>query len=137
MSQREIFFAAVETALGATGAVEVERMASSDPASFPALHIVDDGQSIGETEAGSTRYQIAFSIEGYVEGTGGSAMHSAINSLHAEAVTATMALIGAVDGLENIEEGDCRIAVAPLASQRRLAFAQDFVATVVTRRGHP
>lgn len=137
MSQREIFFAAVEAALNTTDAVEVERMPSSDPASFPALHIIDDGQSIGETEAGATRYQISFSVEGFVQGEGGSAQHSALNDLHAQAVTVVMALIGRVDPLENIEEGDCRIAVAPLASQRRLAFAQDFVATVVTRRGHP
>ncbi|MEA3390026.1 MAG: hypothetical protein U9R64_12250 [Pseudomonadota bacterium] len=137
MSVRETIFAAIETALATTGAAEIERMPSGDPMSFPALHIMDDGQGQLEGEAGATRYGMAISIEGYVEGAGGTAMHSAINALHAAMVTAVVGLIPGTPEIEDIEEGDLRVAVAPLASKRRLAFSQDFSITFATRRGQP
>lgn len=136
MSIRETIFAAIEAALGETNAVEVQRMPSGDPLSFPALHIMDDGQAQIEGEAGATRYGMAVSVEGYVEGTG-SAMHSAINALHAATVTAIIGLIPTTAEIEDIEEGDLRVAVAPLSSHRRLAFSQDFTITFATRRGQP
>lgn len=137
MSVRETIFAAIEAALGPTGAIEIERMPSSDPASFPALHIMDDGQGQLEGEAGATRYGMAISIEGYVEGSGGSAMHTALNTLHAATVAAIIGLIPTVTVIEDIQEGDLRTAVAPLASAARLAFSQDFTITFATRRGQP
>lgn len=137
MSARETIFAAIEAALAGTGATEIERMPSSDPASFPALHIMDDGQAQTEGEAGSTRYALSLSVEGYVEGSGGSAMHTALNALYAATVAAIMGLIPTVAEIEDIEEGDLRTAVAPLASGRRLAFSQDFIITFATRRGQP
>lgn len=137
MSVRETIFAAIEAALFATNANEIERMPSGDPAGFPALHIMDDGQGQIEGEAAATRYSMAISIEGYVEGTGGSAQHTALNTLHAATVTAIIGLIPTVSVIEDIEEGDLRTAVAPLASGRRLAFSQDFTITFATRRGQP
>ncbi|WP_122927937.1 hypothetical protein [Sphingobium sp. LF-16] len=137
MSVRETIFAAIEAALGATGAQEIERMPSSDPLKFDALHIMDDGQAQIEGEAGATRYGMAISIEGYVEGSGGSAMHTRLNNLHASTVAAVLGLIGVVPAIEDIEEGDLRPAVAPLASKARLAFSQDFTITFATRRGQP
>lgn len=138
MSVRETIYAAIEAALLAdTSAAEVERMPSTDPISFPALHIMDDGQNQIEGEAGSTRYGLALSVEGYVEGTGGSAMHTQLNMLHAQTVAAIIALIGMVPAIGDIDEGDLRVAVAPLASARRLAFSQDFTITFATRRGQP
>lgn len=137
MSVRETIHAAIEAALAATSAVEVERMPSSDPVAFPALHIMDDGQAQIEGEASATRYGMALSVEGYVEGTGGSAMHTQLNTLHAATVSAIIGLIPAVTEIDDIEEGDLRVAVAPLASARRLAFSQDFIITFATRRGQP
>lgn len=136
MNVRETIFAAIEAALASTGAAEIERMPSGDPLSFPALHIMDDGQAQIEGEAGATRYGMAVSVEGYVEGTG-SAMHSAINALHAGTVAAIIGLIPDTAEIEDIEEGDLRMAVAPLNSARRLAFSQDFTITFATRRGQP
>lgn len=137
MSVRETIFAAIEAALAATGAAEIERMPSGDPMSFDALHIMDDGQGVIEGEAGATHYGMAISIEGYVEGAGGTAMHARLNSLHAATVRAIIGLIPGTPEIEDIEEGDLRVAVAPLASKRRLAFSQDFSITFATRRGQP
>jgi hypothetical protein len=138
MATREIIFAAIEAALNdGTDAEEVDRMPSGDPMRFPALHIQDDGQSEIEGEARATRYGMALSIEGYVEGAGGSAMHSALNALHADVIRSIIGLIPSVAEIEDIEEGDLRVAVAPLASKRRLAFSQDFTITFATRRGQP
>ena len=76
-------------------------------------------------------------VEGYVEGSGGSAMHTALNTLHAATVAAIIGLIPTVTVIEDIQEGDLRTAVAPLASAARLAFSQDFTITFATRRGQP
>lgn len=136
---RQTIFAAIASALAspATSAVEIEVMASADPISFPALHIVDDGQSREMHEAGASRYSLSVSIEGYVEGAGGAAAHAQLNQLYADTVRAVMALIDTVSSIEDIFEGDLRTSVAPLAEARRLAFAQDFAITFVTRRGEP
>jgi len=135
---RETIFAAIEAALAAgTGAEEIERMPSGDPVKFDALHIMDDGQGMMEGEAGATRYDMAISIEGYVKGAGGSAMHTRLNTLHAATVRSVIGLIPSLTVIEDIEEGDLRVAVAPLASARRLAFSQDFKITFATRRGQP
>ncbi len=137
MSARETIFAAIEAALAATGAQEIERMPSSDPMDFDALHIMDDGQKEIEGEAGATRYALDISVDGFVEGAGGSAMHARLNALHAATVRAVIGLIPTVDVIEHIEEGDLRVDVAEMASERRLAFSQDFIITFATRRGQP
>lgn len=134
---RETILAAVEAALTATSAQEVERMPSGDPARFPALHIHDDGQSQLETEAFASRFTLALSIEGFVEGSGGAAAHAALNALHAQAVQAICALENPAANIEAVEPGDLRVAVAALSSARRLAFSQDFAITFAHRRGDP
>lgn len=134
---RETIIAAVDTALWATSALEVERMPSGDPALFPALHIHDDGQSQLEAEAFASRFTLALSIEGFVEGSGGAAAHAALNALHAQAVQAICALENPAANIEAIEPGDLRVAVAALSSARRLAFSQDFAITFAHRRGDP
>lgn len=137
---REIIIAAVEAALASgTEAVEIERMPSGDPAAFPALHIMDFGQrQLAETEAGASRFDMALSIEGYVQGTGGAAVHAAMNKLQADTVRSVMALQDTgVAGLEIVEPEDLRVATVELGSARRIAFAQDFSLQFVTRRGDP
>ena len=135
---REIILAAVEQALWTgTGAQEIERMASGDPASFPALHIYDDGQGVDETEASASRYAMAISLDGYVEGAGGTPASQALNQLYADTIRSIMALEGGVPEIETVREGDMRVSVAALASGRRLAFAHDFTITFATRRGDP
>ena len=135
---RELIFASMAAALAANASAgEVERMASGDPLGFPARHIGNDGQAVLEGEVGATRYALSCSIEGYVEGQGGAAAAAQLNQLYADTVRTVMALIGTVPQIENVEEGDMRVAVASLASTRRLAFSTDFTITYATRRGDP
>lgn len=136
---REQIFAAIEAALSAgTEAQEIERMPSGEPMSFPALHIFDDGQGPDQqTETYATRYQMGLTIEGFVEGSGGGAMHTALNALYADTVAAIMALGDNSALIEVAEEGDMRTSVVALGSERRLAFSHDFTITYVTRRGDP
>lgn len=135
---REAVFDVIEAALRAgTTAAEVERMPSADPMRFPALHILDDGQAPQDREAFAARYDMNVSVEGFVEGDGGAAAHGQLNALYAQVVTALVPLVGAEPLIENVEEGNLRIAVAPLGSVRRLAFSLDFTVTFSTRRGSP
>jgi hypothetical protein len=135
---RETILAAIDSALSnGTSAEEIERMPSGDPTSWPALHIYDDGQGLDEAEAGASRYGMALTIEGYVEGAGGTAASQALNQLYADTVTAVMGLEGVQPEIETVREGDMRVTRAALASGRRLAFALDFTITFATRRGLP
>lgn len=132
---REVIFAAIDTAL-ALDVNEYERMPSGDPARFPARHVHDGGQQRVESEAQFSRYAMEVTVEGFVEGNGGAEAHAALNRLYADTVTRMLALIGGA-GIEEIEEGDFRPAIAPLAASRRMAFSQDFRVTFATRRGDP
>jgi len=131
-------FLEIETRFNSLAGIgEVELMPSSDPVSFPALHIFDHGHSIVETEAQATRYACSGSVEGYVELTNGPAAYAALNDLYTRAVAKLMEG-EPLDGLaESLDEGDMRIAIAELASERRLGFAFDFEFIVVTQRGDP
>lgn len=135
---REQIVAAFMLGLVDAGAEELELMPSSDPASFPALHFIDEGQG-RETdyEPGANRYRMAFTIEGFVEGTGGAAAHAALNALYSKTLSSVVRTADASDLIEEIEEGSMRIAVAPLANMHRLAFSHDFTVTFVTLRGKP
>lgn len=136
---RALIFEDIEAALASgTGAAEVEVMPSGDPSRFPALHVLDDGQGREQSsEAYVTRYGMAFSIEGFVQGAGGKAAHQQLMTLYAASVAAIMAMADNSTRIETIEEGEMRIAVAALASTRRLAFSLDFTLTYATRRGEP
>ena len=135
---REQIFAGIETALRTdTGAAEIERMPPGDPDQFDALHIIDDGQDPEEqTEAATSRFDMSFSIDGFVEGAG-TVMHSRLNALHAKTVHAVMAFGDNSPLVEEIREGALRIARLDLGSKRRLAFSKDFFITIPTRRGEP
>jgi len=135
---REQILLAVEAALGATGAVEIERMPSGDPSQFDALQIFDDGQAdVPQTEIGSVRYQMNLGIVGFVEGGSGSAASAALNALYSKTVAAIMPLEDPALGIEEIVERNMQVKVAKLASKRRLSFELDFEITFVTRRGNP
>lgn len=135
---RETILQAVEAAIIATHADEVERMPSGDPASFPAVHIYDDGQGDdAPAEAGTVQYTMELQLEGFVERAGGSAAAGELNALYAAVVKAIMALEDPALGIVDIVERRMRVKVAPLASARRLAFELDFDITFVTRRGDP
>jgi hypothetical protein len=135
---REQILAILDTRLAALpGLAEYERMASGDPAAFPALILNDNGQSIRETEAGATRYALDLMIEGYVEGGTGASASAALNELHAAVVAAVMSE-PPIGGLaEVIEEGALRVDVATLGGARRLGFALDLTIQFATRRGDP
>lgn len=135
---RETIWAAVDAALAAIpGVAKYERCASGDPADFPAVQAHDGGQVVTEGEAGRTRYRMDVSVEIFVQSPGGAAAHAALNELYSGAVTALVGLVGVLPELEEVEEGDLRIAVAPLADRRRLAAACDFAFHFSTRRGDP
>ncbi|WP_010218851.1 hypothetical protein [Sphingomonas sp. PAMC 26621] len=123
------------TAIGDTA--ETELMPSSDPVEFPARHIFDNGQSIVELEAGITRYQIDFTVEGYLEQPGGQAAYLALNNFYAATVAALVTDPPLGGLVETLDEGDMRITVAPLADKPRLGFAIDFSLTYATRRDDP
>lgn len=124
---REAIFADIEARLrDALPDAEIERMPSGDPSGFPALGIIDRGHGPTEFEAGTTRYQLDITIDGYVESGGGSAAHAAMNDLY-EAVKAALITEPPLGGLvESIDEGDFTADVAALASQRRVGFQADF-----------
>ncbi|UAK24349.1 hypothetical protein [Sphingomonas nostoxanthinifaciens] len=135
---REQIFALIEERLGGiAGVSEVERMPSSDPVSFPALHIFDGGQAPDWDETGVTRYDMTVVVEGFLEASGGAEAHKALNALYVDVVTSLMTE-PPLDGLaETIDEGGFRPAVAPLASVRRLGFSLTFQITFPTERGDP
>lgn len=137
-SIREQILSGIQAALAIDpDPAELDRMPPGDPASFPALHIIDDGQGRqDETEAGVSRFDMSISIEGFVSGAG-SAMHAALNALQAATMRAVMGFGDTSPLIEEIREGNLRIAGVELGSKRRLAFAQDFLITFPTRRGDP
>lgn len=132
---RETIWRAIDEAMSPE-VEEYERMPSGDPAKFPARHADDSGQAVVDREAGTTRYSMGVSIEGYVQGQGGAETHAELNALYADTVTRMMALVDH-PAIETVEEGDMRPGVAPLASKRRMAFSQDFTIIFATRRGDP
>lgn len=137
---REQIFAAIETALVNAGiAREVERMPSGDPASFPALHIFDDGHGPEIGEAGTQRQALAVGIDGYVSGGDGSAAHAELNALYAGVIEALFPepYLGLNGLVEEIEEGGFRPTVAERANMRRMAFSLDLTIHYATRRGMP
>lgn len=119
------------------GVAECERMATGDPSAYPALGIQDNGQSVATAEAGTTRYELDLSIEGYVEGGNGDLAHAELNELHAAVVAALMTEPPLGGLAESIEEGTMRVSAAHLASTRRLGFLLDFTIQFSTRRGDP
>jgi len=142
VAQRERIFAEIERRFRALdGVAEVDRMPSGEPASFEALHIFDGGQRPGESDASSARYDMAVTIQGYVEKGGGSVAHTALNWLYARAIATVMPEeLGEhpLGGLaEVIEEGPMQVEVAKLADARRLTFIVDLFITFPTRRGDP
>lgn len=139
VAAREQIFVKVDARLsGIHGVAEYERQPSSDPDKFNAVHCYDGGERLIETEAGATRKALSFTVEGYVNGASGPEAHAALNELHANVVKSLLTeppLDGLVELIE--EDGDLRIDVAELASQRRLGFAQDFRVEFATVRGDP
>lgn len=135
---REQIFAKIEELLGTiSGIGEVERMPSGDPSAFPALYIFDEGHTLAEEEAGTTRYALSVSIDGYVKGGDGAESHAALNTLYS-AVIAKLVTEPPIDGLaEEITEVDMKPTVAARASERRLAFALDLTIYFATERGNP
>ena len=135
---REQVCAGIEAALVATGIVEVEWMPSGDPASFPALHIFDDGQGDEvDQETDATRYRLRLGLMGFVAGGGGSSARIALNELYAQTVAAIMTFADNSSFVEVAEEGAMQVQVAALSSERRLAFSLDFDLVYATRRGDP
>lgn len=140
-AQRELVFVDVEDRLNAlrdvVGVTEVERMPSGDPVSFNALHIIDGGQRPGDSDATATRYDLAFTVHGYIEKGGGAAAHTMLNQLYAATVAALMTEPPLGGLVETIDEGPMQVEVAHIASSRRLVFIVDFYANFPTRRGDP
>lgn len=136
MTVRDEIDAAIATAL--TGlAPEIEFEPAGDPSQFPSLAVFAGGHVVIDREAGVTRYESEFTIEGYVEGDGGTAPSAERNALQAAVVAAIMADETLGGNVELLDDADCRFATATLASVRRLMFAQDFTIQFTTSRGNP
>lgn len=132
---REAIFAEIEARLRAARPdAEVERMPSGDPSAFPAYGIIDRGHGPTEHEAGTTRYQLDVTIDGYVESAGGSAAHAEMNALYEDAKAALITEPPLGGLAESIDEGDFTADVAALASQRRIGFQADFTIIFSTDR---
>jgi hypothetical protein len=138
-----LIFAAVDARLEAvTGLQSYEREPSGDPDAFPAIEVNDLGDDEADEgeETGTARRTLSISVTGFVEGLSGSAAHDALTNLHSDAVKALCGdpgynLGGLVEKVVRV--GRRRVAVAELASSRRLGFAQDFDITYATPRGDP
>lgn len=135
-AKREAIFAALETVLGTIpGIASVERMAPGEPSEFPAIMIEDVGQQRIPGEVGSSRYALQAVVEAYVVGEVNA--HGQLNEIYVEvvkAITAEPPLGGLVD---EINEGGLRVAVATLASKRRLGFALDIEIEFSADRENP
>lgn len=121
--------------LVAPNTIDVEP--AGDPDGFPALDLSINGWRPVEHGSNFTRYDITFTVGGYIErgdGIGGNRDRAA---LHAAAVAALMGEPPLGGLAEEITDGALRMHTAVLASSRRLAFAQDFTARVVTQRANP
>ena len=120
------------------GVNEVLLNASGDPSQFPAIFIDDAGHTPDSTtEPGATRYDMAVTIEGFVENDGGSAATAAINALYLSVVEALIQE-PALDGLvEIINEGPMRMQTVALGKQRRMGFALDLEIQFVADRQSP
>ncbi|MGD9470616.1 MAG: hypothetical protein AB7G24_00795 [Novosphingobium sp.] len=135
---REQIFAAIETALaGVGGAAEVLRMPPGDPATFPAVHIFDEGQEPEEGEAGTERFALNVGIDGYVQQADGAAAHTAIHALYAAVIEALFPQPYLGGLVEEIDQGRLNVNVAERASKRRMAFSLDLTIHYATRRGSP
>lgn len=143
MTALSLIFAEVDRRLSPAqidGLQSYERMPSGDPAKFNALVVYDEGDEPIEHEAGTSRFRLRITVEGYVTGHGGAATHDEMTKLHAQAVFALCGDAGTNLGglVENIEiVGQRRVAVTTLSEKRRLGFAQDFEITLSTPRGNP
>jgi hypothetical protein len=142
MTVRDMLFDKIDARLvAATIADEVAFMPSGDPDGLTALQIFDQGETRIESEAGTDRMRLVFTVEGYVAGEGGKAVHRALNALRAGAVLALFD--GSPEGevldslAEEIELGDFSLDIAVLAERRSMAFVQEFFLTYATRRGDP
>ena len=134
---RQLIADEAKVRMDTTDAAEVELMPSADPVSYDAIHIFDGGQTIVEAEAGSTRYQLKLTIEGYFEEQGGPATYAALNARYAQVVSLMMTDPPMSGLAETIDEGDMRIGVAALASKPRLYFSLDFDIGFLTSRTDP
>jgi len=119
------------------GVNEVEILPAGDPVSFNAIHLFDGGHRVVPHDAWTVGHDMTLIVEGYVEGAMGVDAHRELASLHAVCVAALVSEPPLGGLAETIDEGDLRIAVAPLASKPRLAFAADFQIGFATRRGDP
>jgi len=137
-SVREQIFARIEWQLNAVyAAQEIERMPSSEPAAFPALHIFDGGDEPADGEAGTDRWAMSVEIEGTVEGGTGSEAHAAMNALDAKVIE-TLFAEPLLDGLvTEIEASSFKPQVVERASRRRLGFVRGLTIFYATRRGSP
>lgn len=135
---REQLLTIIFTRLAAIpGVQQAERMFSGDPSAFPALIQMDGDQTTIEEEAGTTRYAMEPTIEGYIETADGASAAAALNELYA-AVIEALVTDPVLDGLgETIDEKDLRVSVATLAGARRLGFLLSMSITYATRRGNP
>lgn len=136
-------FAAIDARLGAVpGLQSYEREPSGDPDAFPAIEVSDlgDDESGEGSETGAERRTLSITVSGFVQGGSGAAAHDALGELHAAAVKALCGDPGFNLGnlVESVQRvGRRRVAVAELASKRRLGFAQDFDINFATPRGDP
>lgn len=136
---REQICAALETEFQTgTDAQEVEWLPSGDPVKFPALHLYDMGQSDEPNqEAGTQRYRLKLSLDGFVSSAGGSEARKLLNKLYGQVVTVVMTFADNSTHIEEAVERNMSVTVAKFASTRRLVFSLDFEFVYATRRGDP
>lgn len=134
---RERIFQRVDQIYEALSGIAYERQPSGFPDTFPALAAHDGGQRKIEGEVGIDRWALHLIIEGFIEGSGGSATHTALNELHAIAVSSLMGDDDLAALVEVIEPGDLRVDVAEISSSRRIGFSQDMLVQFSTSRTDP
>ena len=135
---REMIWSQIESQLmTAAIAQEIERMPSSNPSKFPALHLFDGGDESDLAEAGTDTWIMRVDIEGTVEGGTGSEAHASLNALDTSVIEIifTEPLLGGL--VTQIEAGSLKPMVAERASRRRLGFVRSILIHYATRHGSP
>ncbi|MGE0715647.1 MAG: hypothetical protein AB7P02_09400 [Alphaproteobacteria bacterium] len=135
---REQALAAVETAMQTLGGVTVYRNRSSRIVSLPAVNLVDGGMKADDETLGLTRYDMEFSVQGYVDPANDAAIGPAISDLQARIVEALLAdpTLGGV--VVDVHEGESRVDIDRGEGKAPVAMIEtDFTVEFFTREGDP
>lgn len=110
---------------GIPGIAEIRTMSESEPASFPALHIDDEGEDPTAQDHWRTRASLSVAVLGYCKG-GGDATWREARMLDSQVIAALMANQQLGGLATKIDLGGLLIETVKVASTRSVSFRRMF-----------